>query len=57
MKTKLCPRCGRKMDAALPPGGNGKRTWRCFDCDRPDPLTSETTQAWLKGELAATRKE
>jgi hypothetical protein len=23
---------------ALPLGGKGKRTFQCFDCDRPDPL-------------------
>ena len=57
MKTKLCPKCGREMDLALPVGGDGKRTWQCFDCDRPDPLRSKTTQAWLRGELAPKQKQ
>ena len=36
---------------ALPPRGKGKRTFQCFDCDRPDPLTTEKTMGWLMGEL------
>lgn len=57
MKTKLCPKCGRELDLALSVGGDGKRSWQCFDCDQPDPLKSKTTQAWLKGELAPKRKQ
>jgi hypothetical protein len=26
---------------ALPLGGKGKRTFQCFDCDRPDPLKTD----------------
>jgi hypothetical protein len=40
------------LELALPPEGKGKRTWQCFICDRPDPMTSNKTQGWLKGELA-----
>ena len=39
------------MILALPPGGKGRRTFQCFDCDRPDPLRSEGTKGWLQGEL------
>jgi hypothetical protein len=41
------------MILALPPGGKGPRTFQCFDCDRPDPLKSEKTTGWLKGELGS----
>jgi hypothetical protein len=40
------------LELALPPGGKGQPFNQCFNCDRPDPLKSEQTQAWLKGELA-----
>ena len=39
------------MIRALPPGGSGKRTFQCFDCDRPDPLKSPDAIGWLAGEL------
>ena len=42
---------GTYLTLALPPGGKGKRTFQCFDCDGPDPLTTERTMGWLKGEL------
>jgi hypothetical protein len=38
------------MVLALPPGG-GWRTFRCLDCDDPDPLKSEIAKGWLHGEL------
>jgi hypothetical protein len=44
-----CPSCGAYLTLAFPPGG--KRTFLCFDCDGPDPLTTEKTTGWLKGEL------
>jgi hypothetical protein len=47
-----CPHCGAYLTLALPPGGKGKRTFQCFDCDRPDPLKSDEVIGWLKGELA-----
>ncbi len=46
-----CSHCGAYLTSALPPGGKGKRTFQCFDCDGPDPLTTEKTMGWLKGEL------
>jgi hypothetical protein len=47
----ICPGCGAYIISALRPGGKGLRTFQCLDCDRPDPLTSETATGWLKGEL------
>jgi hypothetical protein len=46
------PKCKCELELALPPGGKGRRFNQCFNCHRPDPLESEQTQAWLKGELA-----
>jgi hypothetical protein len=46
-----CPECGAYLIWALPPGGNGKRTFQCFDCNRPDPLKSTNATGWLAGEL------
>jgi hypothetical protein len=36
---------------ALPPGGKGRRTFQCIDCERPDPLKTDQATGWLKGEL------
>jgi ssDNA-binding Zn-finger/Zn-ribbon topoisomerase 1 len=47
---KRCPICNKPMVLALPPGG-GQRTFRCQDCDDPDPLESEIAKGWLRGEL------
>ena len=46
-----CPNCGAPLVLALPPDGKGQRTFRCFDCDRPDPLKAERVIGWLKSEL------
>jgi hypothetical protein len=46
-----CPGCGAFLILALPPGGNGPRTFQCLDCDRPDPLKTDQVTGWLKGEL------
>jgi hypothetical protein len=46
-----CPGCGAFLILALPPGGNGPRTFQCLDCDRPDPMKTDSTTGWLKGEL------
>jgi DNA-binding response OmpR family regulator len=51
MKRSICPRCKRPMEFALPPGGMGQRRYRCLECERADPLKSEDTQGWLRGEL------
>jgi hypothetical protein len=50
-QSKMCPHCGAPMVLALPAGGRGPRTLQCFDCDRDDPLKSDSTAGWLKGEL------
>jgi hypothetical protein len=46
---KHCPICNRPMILALP--SDGRRTFRCLDCDDPDPLKSEIAKGWLHGEL------
>ena len=46
-----CPACGAYLTLALPPGGKGKRTFQCFDCDGPDPLKTDKATGWLKSEL------
>jgi hypothetical protein len=47
----ICPNCGALLILALPPDGKGKRTFQCFDCDRPDPLKTDRMVGWLKSEL------
>ena len=34
----------------------GHRELRCVDCGHPDPLQSDVTQAWLKGELGSVKQ-
>jgi len=48
-----CPKCQSPMTLALQPGGKGPRTLQCLDCDRPDPLKSDTASGWLNGELGS----
>jgi hypothetical protein len=50
-KRPTCPDCGATLILAPPPGGQGPRTFQCLDCDRPDPLKSETVTGWLNSEL------
>jgi hypothetical protein len=50
----ICPDCGEPLVLALPPDGKGKRTFQCFDCDRPDPLKTDRAMGWLSGELGRT---
>ena len=52
-----CPRCGLKMMLALSPGGDGNRTYKCYDCDPTDPLKLPHVQGWLRGELAKTAEK
>jgi hypothetical protein len=52
-----CPECGAFLILALPPGGKGKRTMQCVDCDRPDPLKSDAATGWLKSELRPPKSE
>jgi hypothetical protein len=39
------------MTFALPCGGKGQRSMQCLDCERPDPLTSQAVNGWIKGLL------
>jgi hypothetical protein len=41
----------RGADFSTAPGGKGKRTFQCLDCQRPDPLQNPQTTGWLEGEL------
>jgi len=50
-QTKPCPHCGSLMVLALPPGGKGLRSLHCVECERPDPLKTDTASGWLQGEL------
>jgi hypothetical protein len=50
-----CPTCGAYLIPALPPGGEGARTFQCFECDLPDPMKTEEVTGWLKGELHPPR--
>jgi hypothetical protein len=51
LEKRDCPKCGRVMVMALPPGGKGLRKLLCTECDRPDPFEDERTAGWLHGEL------
>lgn len=46
-----CPRCGRTMKLALPPGASAPFGLQCVGCDKSDPLKSELVTGWLNGEL------
>jgi hypothetical protein len=46
-----CPHCGAFLILALPPGGKGRRTFQCFECDGLDPLKTDKVMGWFKGEL------
>jgi hypothetical protein len=50
-----CPECGAFLTLALPPGGEGERTFRCLDCERPDPFNDPHAIGWLEGELGKLR--
>jgi hypothetical protein len=39
------------MVLAQPPGGKGLRSLHCLECERPDPLKTDTATGWLQGEL------
>lgn len=46
-----CPECGAPLLLAPSPGGNGPRTFRCLDCERPDPFKMDQIMGWLRSEL------
>jgi tRNA(Ile2) C34 agmatinyltransferase TiaS len=49
-----CPDCGAFLTLALPRDGTGKRTFRCLDCERADPMKDPRAIGWLEGELGKT---
>jgi Zn ribbon nucleic-acid-binding protein len=51
----VCPNCHRGMKLMLVKE-TGHRELRCVDCGHPDPLQSDVTQAWLKGELGSVKQ-
>ena len=50
-KRPTCPECGAFLTLALPPGGEGRRTFQCLDCEGSDPMKSPLALGWLAGEL------
>jgi len=46
-----CPNCGAHLVLALPPGGQGPRTFLCPDCSQPDPLKTEKVMGWINSGL------
>lgn len=53
--TAKVPHLGAYLILALPPDGEGPRTFQCFECDLPDPMKTEEVAGWLKGELHPPR--
>jgi len=47
-KRPTCPDCGAYLTLALPPDGNGPRTFQCLDCNRPDPLNRPRNRLALR---------
>src|ERR1700733_11216389 len=47
-----CPDCGAYLTLALPPGGEGPRTFQCLDCEGPDPLKGAYAAGWLPASSA-----
>jgi hypothetical protein len=45
----FCEKCTKPMTFALRPGAKGRRSWQCFDCEGPDPLTLPDVAGWVKG--------
>src|ERR1700733_13940313 len=50
-----CPDCGAYLTLALPPGGEGPRTFQCLHCEGPGPLKGPYAAGWLAGELGRTK--
>jgi hypothetical protein len=53
---RLICSCGSFLILALPPGGKGRRTFHCLDCQRPNLLKTDQATGWLKGELQPPEK-
>jgi hypothetical protein len=41
------------MILASPSDDKEQRTYRCRNCEQPDPLKSKEIYGWLKGELGS----
>jgi hypothetical protein len=54
---RLCEKCTKALTFALLPGGNGRRSWRCLDCEGPDPLKSPDVAGWIKGLLGSSSED
>ena len=52
-----CPNCGAHLILALPPGGNGQRTFQCLECDGPDPLNIGPDGGLAKGRVTSAKVE
>jgi hypothetical protein len=46
---QLCPKCRKDMSLQLQPGGKSPRRYQCLDCERPDPLQSQTVSGIFNG--------
>ena len=44
MEDKFCPKCGTKMHLEIERCINGKRLWRCPECDNTTPYKEEKTE-------------
>jgi hypothetical protein len=51
LSARICEKCAKPLAFALQPGGKGPRSWQCFDCEGPDPITSPNITGWVKGLL------
>jgi hypothetical protein len=49
----VCPKCHKAMKLMLV---KARRKLACMDCGQTDPMTSDTTSGWLKGELGGPLK-
>jgi hypothetical protein len=45
------------MTLALPPGGNGGRSYKCYQCDPTDPIKLPDVRRWLTGELGKSAEK
>ena len=45
------PRMWGTADFGTTSRWEGKRTFQCLDCERPDPLIDPHATGWLEGEL------
>lgn len=53
----LCPICRKNKVLALQPGGKTPRSYRCLDCDGPDPLHSSAITKLLSAVHPPTESD